>query len=206
MKNLNENLIISLIANLKKRFSIILDTKNTLFDPLYLISTLLDPNTNKILTKLEVDDAIKHLLKIIKKPSSKEKSPDIIQTPEKKTKFDNCMMKLMNSNYKNRKNETTENKTSIVACVNYLLNNDYSPENKANVVSYWDNIKGNDWKELKNLALTFFSIPATSAPIERIYSQAGIATQKHRNKTKIELLNSQLMVYTNHKDTGKFRF
>uniref|UniRef100_A0A915EHD7 HAT C-terminal dimerisation domain-containing protein n=1 Tax=Ditylenchus dipsaci TaxID=166011 RepID=A0A915EHD7_9BILA len=38
--------------------------------------------------------------------------------------------------------------------------------------------------------------PATSAPIERIFSQAGLATSKHRNRTEHELLNAQIVVYS----------
>uniref|UniRef100_A0A915CSF1 HAT C-terminal dimerisation domain-containing protein n=1 Tax=Ditylenchus dipsaci TaxID=166011 RepID=A0A915CSF1_9BILA len=46
-------------------------------------------------------------------------------------------------------------------------------------------------------ALEVLTIPATSAPIERIFSQAGLATTAHRNKTSFDLLNSQLVVYCN---------
>uniref|UniRef100_A0A915DYZ3 HAT C-terminal dimerisation domain-containing protein n=1 Tax=Ditylenchus dipsaci TaxID=166011 RepID=A0A915DYZ3_9BILA len=46
------------------------------------------------------------------------------------------------------------------------------------------------------LAMEVLSVPATSAPIERIFSQAGLATSKHRNRTEHELLNAQIVVYS----------
>ena len=54
-----------------------------------------------------------------------------------------------------------------------------------------------DWKPLKDLAFKIMAIPATSAPIERVFSQAGLATARHRSNTKIDLLNDQLIVYIN---------
>uniref|UniRef100_A0A915DJT9 HAT C-terminal dimerisation domain-containing protein n=1 Tax=Ditylenchus dipsaci TaxID=166011 RepID=A0A915DJT9_9BILA len=47
------------------------------------------------------------------------------------------------------------------------------------------------------LAMEVLAIPATSASIERIFSQAGLATSKQRNRTEFELLNSQIFVYCN---------
>uniref|UniRef100_A0A915DKQ3 HAT C-terminal dimerisation domain-containing protein n=1 Tax=Ditylenchus dipsaci TaxID=166011 RepID=A0A915DKQ3_9BILA len=54
-----------------------------------------------------------------------------------------------------------------------------------------------DWHYLAVLALEVLSVPATSAPVERIFSQAGLATRSHRNRTEFSLLNSQLLVYCN---------
>uniref|UniRef100_A0A915EK73 HAT C-terminal dimerisation domain-containing protein n=1 Tax=Ditylenchus dipsaci TaxID=166011 RepID=A0A915EK73_9BILA len=52
-------------------------------------------------------------------------------------------------------------------------------------------------EDIAILALEVFSIPAMSAPIERIFSQAGLASSKHRNRTSFDLLNSPLVVYCN---------
>jgi len=38
---------------------------------------------------------------------------------------------------------------------------------------------------------------ATSAPIERIFSIAGMATRGYKNRTEAKLLNDRFLVYTN---------
>uniref|UniRef100_A0A915DZV0 G-protein coupled receptors family 1 profile domain-containing protein n=1 Tax=Ditylenchus dipsaci TaxID=166011 RepID=A0A915DZV0_9BILA len=44
-------------------------------------------------------------------------------------------------------------------------------------IKYWTGFLNSDWNTLAIFALETLSIPATSAPIERIFSQAGIATK-----------------------------
>uniref|UniRef100_A0A915CXK8 HAT C-terminal dimerisation domain-containing protein n=1 Tax=Ditylenchus dipsaci TaxID=166011 RepID=A0A915CXK8_9BILA len=64
-------------------------------------------------------------------------------------------------------------------------------------LKWWVNMLDTDAKQIAILALEVLSIPATSAPIERVFSQAGLATARHRNKSLFHLLNSQLVVYCN---------
>uniref|UniRef100_A0A915CVS2 HAT C-terminal dimerisation domain-containing protein n=1 Tax=Ditylenchus dipsaci TaxID=166011 RepID=A0A915CVS2_9BILA len=57
-------------------------------------------------------------------------------------------------------------------------------------LKYWANmINTVGCQAIAVLALEVLSIPATSAPMERVFSQAGLATARHRNRTSFELLN-----------------
>uniref|UniRef100_A0A915ES43 HAT C-terminal dimerisation domain-containing protein n=1 Tax=Ditylenchus dipsaci TaxID=166011 RepID=A0A915ES43_9BILA len=64
-------------------------------------------------------------------------------------------------------------------------------------LKYWASMMNTDARPIAVFAIKVLAIPATSALIERIFSQAGLATTKHRNRTAFELLNSQLVVYCN---------
>uniref|UniRef100_A0A915CLF3 HAT C-terminal dimerisation domain-containing protein n=1 Tax=Ditylenchus dipsaci TaxID=166011 RepID=A0A915CLF3_9BILA len=62
-------------------------------------------------------------------------------------------------------------------------------------LKYWAPLMNTDSGHIAMLAMEVLAIPATTAPIERIFSQAGMATCKHRNRTEFQLFNSQLIVY-----------
>uniref|UniRef100_A0A914HZR9 HAT C-terminal dimerisation domain-containing protein n=1 Tax=Globodera rostochiensis TaxID=31243 RepID=A0A914HZR9_GLORO len=63
-------------------------------------------------------------------------------------------------------------------------------------IVYWNSAK-KELEPVKELAFKIFAIPATAAPIERVWSKAGSATVHQRSLTKYELLNDQLIVYVN---------
>lgn len=51
-------------------------------------------------------------------------------------------------------------------------------------------------KPIREIAFRFLTtIPATAAPIERIWSKAGQATYGHRSKTGPALLDDQLRIF-----------
>jgi hypothetical protein len=52
---------------------------------------------------------------------------------------------------------------------------------------------------LAELALLILPIPATSAPVERVFSYAGIATSYRKNRTGPQLLKRKLMLEMNAK-------
>uniref|UniRef100_A0A915D0B1 HAT C-terminal dimerisation domain-containing protein n=1 Tax=Ditylenchus dipsaci TaxID=166011 RepID=A0A915D0B1_9BILA len=67
-------------------------------------------------------------------------------------------------------------------------------------LKYWSNMLCTEYRSVAVLALEVLSVPATSAPIERVLSLAGLATRNQRNRTMIDLLNAQLIVYCNQLD------
>uniref|UniRef100_A0A915DGL5 HAT C-terminal dimerisation domain-containing protein n=1 Tax=Ditylenchus dipsaci TaxID=166011 RepID=A0A915DGL5_9BILA len=61
-----------------------------------------------------------------------------------------------------------------------------------NPIGYWESALNTIFRSLATLAMEILAIPATSAPIERVFSQAGLAASRHQSRTEILLLNSQL--------------
>uniref|UniRef100_A0A915D6F3 HAT C-terminal dimerisation domain-containing protein n=1 Tax=Ditylenchus dipsaci TaxID=166011 RepID=A0A915D6F3_9BILA len=53
-------------------------------------------------------------------------------------------------------------------------------------LKWWVNMLDTDAKQMAILALEVLCIPATSAPIERVFSQAGLATARHETKLEDE--------------------
>uniref|UniRef100_A0A915CQC0 HAT C-terminal dimerisation domain-containing protein n=1 Tax=Ditylenchus dipsaci TaxID=166011 RepID=A0A915CQC0_9BILA len=64
-----------------------------------------------------------------------------------------------------------------------------------NPIGYWDSALNTIFRSLATLAMDILAITATSAPIERVFSQARLATSRHRSRTEILLLNSQLSLF-----------
>jgi hAT family C-terminal dimerisation region len=84
------------------------------------------------------------------------------------------------------------------------------PTLKIDTLNFWFNLSNvlpkfymiiilqiKEYSKIKTLAFEIFSVPASSAPIERIFSHASFATARHRSNTKTKHLNNQLMIYLN---------
>uniref|UniRef100_A0A915ENH5 HAT C-terminal dimerisation domain-containing protein n=1 Tax=Ditylenchus dipsaci TaxID=166011 RepID=A0A915ENH5_9BILA len=66
-------------------------------------------------------------------------------------------------------------------------------DSNVDATNYWCSYLSSDCHQLAVFALEILSVPATSAPVERIFLQAGLATRSLRNRTEFSLLNSQLI-------------
>lgn len=186
---------------LYKRFSYIFDFDDTNFESIYLIAASLDPNTFNLLNDLELVKAksfIKQLLPIencyifdvnIDLDKSKENEHDC--------SLNSYMEQIINDQNIFKRDESFKLNNIIDSCLEFINNSKFSLKNMTNCLKFWQTITKEEWQPLKQLAFKIFSVPATSAPIERVFSQAGLATQKHRNRTKFDLLNAQLMNYLN---------
>lgn len=73
---------------------------------------------------------------------------------------------------------------------NYFLNR------KADPVTFWKD-QENVYPNLTLLAREIFAIPATSAPVERLFSQASIAISGRRIRLSGEQLEKEIMLKTN---------
>uniref|UniRef100_A0A915DCC2 HAT C-terminal dimerisation domain-containing protein n=1 Tax=Ditylenchus dipsaci TaxID=166011 RepID=A0A915DCC2_9BILA len=86
-----------------------------------------------------------------------------------------------NKKFRSQKEVSQSNAKSWVRDVlNRVLN---ASSSAIDPLKWWVNMLDADAKQIAILALEVLSIPATSAPIERVFSQAGLATARHRNKS-----------------------
>uniref|UniRef100_A0A915EBR1 Transposase n=1 Tax=Ditylenchus dipsaci TaxID=166011 RepID=A0A915EBR1_9BILA len=48
---------------------------------------------------------------------------------------------------------------------------------------------------MENTSQSWFLRYCTNTPVERVFSQRGLAVSRHQNRTSFQLLDSQLLVY-----------
>jgi hypothetical protein len=73
-----------------------------------------------------------------------------------------------------------------------------APDKELDPFEFW-RINADQFGPLAELAKCLLPVPATSAPVERVFSQAGIATCNRKNRTGPQLLKKKLMLQMNEK-------
>ncbi|KAI3408276.1 hypothetical protein GPALN_011911 [Globodera pallida] len=96
-------------------------------------------------------------------------------------------------------NFSSSSSTSPVALVEKYLAASYSGRfSGSTALSFWEKVKNDpDKKLLLRSALSYLAIPSTTAPVERVFSCAGIMTKGLKNRTQEKLLSRKLMVHLN---------
>lgn len=64
-------------------------------------------------------------------------------------------------------------------------------------IQFWLNEGKAKYPNLAPIALSYLAVPATSAPVERSFSAAGLALNGKKYRTQEQLLNDKLMVHLN---------
>lgn len=182
-----------------KRFSYIFDFNDYNFDPIYIVSSALDPNTINLLSEKELDFVKLSLKRFL---PCNVVHDELIADPNFTENSQTCSLYsyidlLMDDHDKRKQSQIFKTSNNIDSCLEYISNARFSLNNQTDCIKFWCQIKNDEWILIKKLSFKLFAIPATSAPIERVFSQAGLATHRHRNRTKINLLNSQLINYLN---------
>uniref|UniRef100_A0A915DYC6 HAT C-terminal dimerisation domain-containing protein n=1 Tax=Ditylenchus dipsaci TaxID=166011 RepID=A0A915DYC6_9BILA len=106
---------------------------------------------------------------------------------------------LLGSLSNRRRCTTPPVNANIRECLNYIQGLDYGPEKKVETIKWWMQMQESKWSDIAKLALSAFTVPASSSPIERVFSWAGMASNKLRNRVKRKTLNAQLFVDLNRK-------
>ncbi len=71
-----------------------------------------------------------------------------------------------------------------------------APDEEVDPIEFW-RCNADEFGALAELAKCILPVPATSAPVERVFSQAGIATCNLKNRTGPSLLKKKLMLQMN---------
>ena len=69
-------------------------------------------------------------------------------------------------------------------------------ENPENVFDFWLQ-KSNEFPTLSRLAFSVFCVPATSAPVELIFSKSGLILRPHRSSMSSDMLAMQVYLKSN---------
>jgi hypothetical protein len=181
-----------------------------------LNSEALDPINSKILNSVEISlvaDLIRIQVKyieiknhtlgnnngLLKLKEYVSAQNDASQTAESSTNISNrqyslsaLRSQLLEENLKNR--QLSPGSRTLIDIVKCCLNEISNSELDA--LTFWKKVKP-EWDPIRRLALNVLCVPATSAPIERAFSQCGFATRHHRANASMELINNQMIVYMN---------
>ncbi|CAF2045875.1 unnamed protein product [Rotaria magnacalcarata] len=106
-------------------------------------------------------------------------------TPKRKSLFSNIEQKNVNK-------QKIDNFARIKDEINIFLNDDDSNSNRFILID--QSIK---YKALNQLSKKIFTVPATSSPVERVFSQSGFIFRQHRSKMSRKTLQMLTMLKCN---------
>ena len=194
-------------SELKRRFRKCTDPGDFDFDPVYLMSTLLDPRYSVLLNNSQLEPTKTHLLRLLKdmnggvsspSPRSSVSSPvhppnEDLEPPEKK-RF--ChLAKVLEEKLKEGAMKASKEPPGRQELQHYLLAMHTLPED-ADPLSFWVEEEKN-YPLLSTVALDLLTIPGSSAPIERAFSTAGESTSGKRNRLTAKNLEREVLLRKN---------
>uniref|UniRef100_A0A915E6S4 HAT C-terminal dimerisation domain-containing protein n=1 Tax=Ditylenchus dipsaci TaxID=166011 RepID=A0A915E6S4_9BILA len=188
-----KSLAIALENELDRVFAHMLHYNTINYEPLYIMATALDPNYAKVLEEVDVDRACIFIASMLPSEVESEVRASIPQSGGGGLAF------LLGSLSNRRRCTTPPVNANIRECLNYIQGLDYGPEKKVETIKWWMQMQESKWSDIAKLALSAFTVPASSSPIERVFSWAGMASNKLRNRVKRKTLNAQLFVDLNRK-------
>ncbi len=178
------------------RFAFVMDSSCSTFQPVYCTATFLDIRFRDCLEEPLVAAAKQEILRLIKREKSNETpdpatSEDIQSQTSSSTmsKYSKVMQKILE---KSRQTIGRQKQSPELELEMYLTNGfeDVSP------LDYWLK-KAVTLPQLAKVAFQILPLPASSAPIERVFSLAGIACSGKRNRLGDSSLENEVMLKAN---------
>nr|CAD2177106.1 unnamed protein product [Meloidogyne enterolobii] len=187
-KNCKE-LAANLAESVEKRFDCILNFDSNSFCPYFTLAALFDPN-EAVNVNFSMD-SIKFLIS-----RCIEMDRDIVYSSiqiddQIQIEMDERTKRLQELNAPN----SMQNPYGLAE--KYLIDV-YSQQNYIDPLEFWKKMREQDHiKPLIRNGLSYLAIPGTTAPIERVFSLAGLATKGIMNRTEEKLLNAKLLIHLN---------
>jgi hypothetical protein len=198
--------IARVVANeMRRRFTYILDPSSEKFQPIYAVATMLDPSVRPLLSLKDysslLDAAKSDAIRIMRQANSSvgmdnqslvESEPSPSSTASS-NKYQRLFRQLAT-----QEEQHTNSRSAISSVDNELRSYLLMEQRKvSDPVQFWMS-QEQAMPQMSQLALDVFSVTATSAPIERVFSHAGIATHGRRNRLEADSLNAELIMKMNH--------
>uniref|UniRef100_A0A914XF45 HAT C-terminal dimerisation domain-containing protein n=1 Tax=Plectus sambesii TaxID=2011161 RepID=A0A914XF45_9BILA len=189
----------SLCIVLERVFDIqrILNAAAPNFDPTYLISTLLDPNVAWMVENdVKFTVGKRFILAMI--PSSNDNATSSISSPPvsmllSSSQF-SALAEVMASK---RAHQEREMRADGPAKMLDRYFNEWTSKPPTAPIDPFEFWQHSDLEPLAHLTFEILAIPATTAPVERVFSQPGLCTLDRKRRTGPRLLEAKCMIHLN---------
>ena len=192
-------------SDLKRRFKKYTDPGDLDHESLFLVATMLDPRYKVLLNRTQAESAKANILKLLNQnedessSSSAASSPihqDLVEKDCEPPKKRFChLTKILEARLKEGSNKIKKSPLGELELAQYLqvttsISVDMDP------LEYWTS-ESKTYPLLSSLSFDILSIPASSAPIERVFSTAGESTSGKRNRLADRNLEREILLRKN---------
>ena len=200
-------------VELERRFAKLIDHNDKDHDPLYIVATLLDPRFKMILEADQIAYAKKECLKMLyngeydseNETAATPPPSDPLVTAAGSESDNERPSKRLRYVFNIIDKKATEKKEIIqkhpklpeIQLESYIQGTDgkiYSED--TDPISFWNQFYAS-YSTIAPFAIDILSAPCSSAPVERIFSTAGIATSGCRNRLAKENLEREVLLKKN---------
>lgn len=195
-------------SELKKRFRKYTDPSDTNFEHIFLLATSLDPRYRLLLNPVQKSAAKDHLLKEIKNGSGspqtnspQHQEAELHQTArgdsdsEPPTKKFRHLNKVLQQKWKEGLQRISKHPPGQVEVTRYFEAVE-SLADGVDPLEYWKS-QNHEYPLISDVAVDILVIPATSAPVERVFSSAGESTTGKRNRLSDKNLEREILLKKN---------
>lgn len=195
-------------SELKRRFRRYTDPNDSYFEHIFLLATALDPRYRLLLNPVQMSAAKDHLLKEIKNGSGSPQSDspqhqeaELHETAcsasdsEPPTKKFRHLNKVLEQKWKEGIQRIAKHPPGQVEVTRYFETVE-SLADSVDPLEYWES-QSHEYPLISAVAVDILAIPATSAPVERVFSSAGESTAGKRNRLSDKNLEREVLLKKN---------